>query len=150
MKLLLSRTLRPEGHLTEAYWHMRISELGVACSISEAAGEADGIREAYDVLMLAPPGLRDQIGIQSGEAQIEAMLAAGAHESAALALLPDGAGYMLSRGANGEHLASIFLEQSDAEMTAHGATAALALIAALMAELSQIHGASAQHSASLN
>jgi hypothetical protein len=129
---------------------MRLGELGTACRISEPAGEADGIREAFHLLMLAPPGLLARLDIQSGEERIEAMLAAGACESAALALLPQGAGYMLSRGGNGEHLASVFLGGSDSEMTAHGATAALALIAALMAELSHCHSAGALHSASIN
>ena len=139
-----------EKPLAEGYWRMRLGEIGTACCISEPAGEADGIREAFHVLMLAPPGMLAQLGLRPGEERIEAMLAAGAFESAALALLPQGTGYMLSRGANGEHLASVFLAGTDSEMTAHGATAALALIAALMAKLSQSQTVGALYSASLN
>jgi hypothetical protein len=148
MSILLSRSQRPEGHLAEAYWRMRLGELGTACCISEPAGEADGIREAFHLLMLAPPGMLSRRALLSGEERIEAMLAAGAAESAALSLLPQGSGYMLSRGGNGEHVASVFLAGSDCEMTAQGTTAALALVAALMAELS--HSAGVLHSASLN
>lgn len=150
MSILLSRAQRPEGHLAEVDWRMRLGELGAACCISEPAGQADGIREAFHLMMLAPPALLARLGLTSGEESIEAMLAVGAFESAALALLPQGAGYMLSHGANGEHLASVFLAQSQVEMTAHGATGALALIAALMAELSQNQTVGAPNSASLN
>jgi hypothetical protein len=94
--------------------------------------------------------MQSRLMFRSGEEQIEAMLAAGAGEGAALSLLPQGAGYMLSRGANGEHLASVFLSGSDSEMTAQGATAALALVAALMAELSHSQSAGVLPSASLN
>ena len=145
-----SAILSPEKHLAEAYWRMRLEELGLACRISAPAGQADGVREAFDLLMLAPPGRRQQLSPKLAEAQIAAMVATGAFESAALALLPQRAGYMLSRGPSGEHLASVFLPESDREMTVGGATAALALIAALMAELAEIHAVGAPGSASLN
>ena len=106
MTIHLSKALRPEGHLAEGYWRMRVAELGSACCISEPAGEADGIREAFHLLMLAPPGLLSQWKVQSSHERIDAMLAAGAGESAALSILPPGAGYMLSRSANGLQLTS--------------------------------------------
>ena len=149
-----SEVFTPEKHLAEAYWRMRLEELGIACRISEAAGEADGVREAFDLLMLAPPGhhlhLGPKLAPKLAEAKVNAMLAAGAFESAALALLPHSAGYMLSRGPSGEHLASVFLSESERETTAAGATAALALVAALMAELTEICSVGAPGSASLN
>ena len=154
MNLKSIATLSPEKHLAEAYWRMRLEELGHACRISEAAGQSDGVREAFDLLMLAPPGQQSHLGPhlapKLAEAKIDAMLAAGAFESAALALLPQHAGYMLSRGPSGEHLASVFLPDSDRETTAGGATAALALVAALMAELTEVYAVGAQGSASLN
>ena len=150
MNLKSTATLSPEKHLAEAYWRMRLEELGLACQISEAAGQSDGVREAFDLLMLAPPGQHLHLGPRLAEAKVEAMLAAGAYESAALALLPQSAGYMLSQGPNGEHLASVFLLESEREMTAGGATAALALVAALMAELADIYSVGAPGPASLN
>lgn len=129
---------------------MRLEELGTACRISEPAGQADGIREAFDLLMLTPVSYHLQLRPRLAEAKLEAMIGAGAHESAALALLPRGAGYMLSRGPNGDHLASVILPESDEEKTASGATAALALVAALMAELTERYPVCAQSSASLN
>ena len=140
----------PEKHLAEAYWRLRLEELGQACRISEAAGESDGVREAFDLLMLAPPGHQLLLSPKLAEAKIDAMLAAGAFESAALSLLPQNAGYMLSHGPSGEHLASVILPESEREMTAGGATAALALIAALMAELAEVYAVGAPASASLN
>ena len=139
-----------EKHLAEAYWRMRLEELGQACRLSEASGQADGVREAFDLLRLAPPGQHLQFIPELAEARLEAMLAAGAHESAALSLLPQDAGYMLSRGPNGENLATVILPESEQEMAVGGATAALALIAALMAELAEVHAVGAPGSASLN
>jgi hypothetical protein len=150
MNLKTSAILIPQKHLAEAYWRMRLEELGLACRISEAAGQSDGVREAFDLLMLAPPGHYLHLLPQLAEAKLEAMLAAGAYESAALALLPKNAGYMLSQGPNGEHIASVFLPASEQEMTAGGATAALALVAALMAELAEVYPIGVPGSASLN
>ena len=103
--------LTPGKHLAESYWRMRLEELGLACRISEAAGQADGVREAFDLLMLAPPGLHKHLSQHLVEAKIDAMLATGAYESAALSLLPRSAGYMLSRGPSGEHLATVILPE---------------------------------------
>jgi hypothetical protein len=145
-----SEVLGAAKHLGESYWRMRLEELGMACRMSEPAGQADGIREAFDLLMLTPVSYLTQLKPRLAEAKLEAMMGAGAHESAALALLPAGAGYMLSRGPNGDHLASVILPESDEEMTAGGATAALALVAALMAELAELYPVSAQSSACIN
>jgi hypothetical protein len=142
--------LSPDKHLADTYWRMRLEELGMACGISEAAGQADGVREAFDLLMLTPPGQHLHLSPRLAEAKVEAMLAAGAFESAALALLPQSAGYMLSRGPNGEHLASVIMPESEREMTAAGATAALALVAALMAGLANVYALGVPGSASLN
>ena len=142
--------LTPGKHLAESYWRMRLEELGLACRISEAAGQADGVREAFDLLMLAPPGQHKHLSQHLVEAKLDAMLAIGAYESAALSLLPRSAGYMLSRGPSGEHLATVILPESEQERIAGGATAALALIAALMAELAELFPIGAQGSASLN
>lgn len=140
----------PEKHLTEAYWRLRLEELALACRTSEAAGQSDGVREAFDLLMLTPPGPTARLRPRMAEAKIEAMLAADAYESAALALLPQNAGFMLSQGPSGEHLATVILPESDQEMTAGGATAALALVAALMAELVEVYPVAAKGSASVN
>ncbi|MBU3991608.1 MAG: hypothetical protein KKA12_03510, partial [Alphaproteobacteria bacterium] len=70
-------------------------------------------------------------------ARVEALLAAGAPESAALALIGGSAGYMLSRGGDGQHLASVVLPGRGEEVTAGGDTLALALIGALALALAE-------------
>ena len=70
-------------------------------------------------------------------ARIEALLAAGAGESAVLALFGGEAGYLLSRGAAGQHLASVILPGSAEEVTAGGDSLVLALIGALALALSE-------------
>ena len=66
---------------------------------------------------------------------LEALLALGAHESAALALMGDDSAFMLSRGTNGNCLASVMLPDSLEEMVAEGSTLALALLCAFLSSL---------------
>jgi hypothetical protein len=76
--------------------------------------------------------------LRGGEAALAEeglLLPAGAVESAALALVPEEAGYMLSRGNGGWHLASFVLPGLDEEITAEGPTMALALIGAMAGAL---------------
>jgi hypothetical protein len=136
--------------LPENYWRMRIEELGTACRTSEAAGEADGMREAFDLLALAPPGRLAGQGMQLSEALLESLLAARAYESAAIAMLPEYTGYMLSKGINGVHMASVIMPGSSEDSYAYGATAALALIAALMLALAECQTAGGQMAGRLN
>jgi hypothetical protein len=61
---------------------------------------------------------------------IEVMIAAGASESAALAMIGTDAAWMLSRGAVDSCLASVILPGMTEEVTAQACTPALALLAA--------------------
>ena len=70
-------------------------------------------------------------------ARVEALIAAGAGECAVLALFGGEAGYLLSRGGSGQHLASVILPGSDEEVTAGGDSLVLALIGALALALSE-------------
>jgi hypothetical protein len=75
----------------------------------------------------------------SASAVIDAMLRAGAFESAALAVIGEDVGYMLSRGASGKAMASVVLATSEEEATAEAATPALALLAAHVAAVLEGH-----------
>ena len=108
--------------LPENYWRMRIEELGTACRTSAAAGEGDGIREAFDLLALAPPGRLAGEGMQLSEHLLESLLAARAYESAAIAMLPEYTGYMLSKGINGVHMASVIMPGASASGAIHSST----------------------------
>ena len=99
------------------------------------------LREAMHLMIAAPPPLAAWLGPVADVETMECMLAAGAAESAALALIPDSAGYMLSRGPNGVHLASVFVPGiGREEYSAEGDTAALALLAAFVSAMREAAG----------
>lgn len=66
------------------------------------------------------------------EDRVEALIEAGAWESAALALLPPDTAWMLSRSPDGHHIATVVLAEWPHEVNAEGPSLALALIAALV------------------
>lgn len=129
--------LNGEARPSAGDWLARLSELAAICAEALAEDETDCVREAFDLLCQMPQGRRLLAGSLSvSEAEIEAMLAAGATESAALALLPADAGFMLSRGPNGLHLATVLLPDFPERHGDACETAALALLAALLGAVS--------------
>jgi hypothetical protein len=64
-----------------------------------------------------------------------AFLSAGAYDSAALSLLALGHSYMVSRGPSKGCLASVVMPGMEREVSAEGATSAMALVAASLAAL---------------
>lgn len=100
------------------------------CVSSAPSEEADRLREA--AFLLAGGGIE---GREVDPARIEAMLAASAGESAALAILGADTAFMVSRGPNGRCLASLFGASSEEEIVAEGATIGLALLGAFASAL---------------
>ena len=94
----------------------RFAEL---CIASSPADQAMRLREALE---LARANRSAEI--------IEVMIAAGAYESAALAVIGTEATWMASRGGAGRCLASIVLPGMTEDVSAEGTTPALALLAA--------------------
>jgi hypothetical protein len=97
----------------------RLHRFAEHCRASGADNQAQRLRQA---LTLLRPG--------SQPAMIEVMIAAGAFESAALALIGSDAAWMLSRSRAGRCLASVIAPGMTAETDGEGATPALALLAA--------------------
>lgn len=124
--------------MSDELWRGRLTELCAAC-IDDAARLAPArLRETYALFSMAPEDSVLRVG--GGDdlpalPAFEAMMAAGAEESAALALLPQGASFLLSRGDDGLCLASVMLATTGEEVTAQGNSPALALLAALSASL---------------
>lgn len=118
-----------------AQWAAALQDFLQDCDGSDAPEQASRLEEALALLLRAPVGLAEWQGDLPETAGLAAMIAAGACESAALALLPPEAGYMLSRGGNGVCMASIVLPDSDEDLTSSGQTPALALLSALMLAL---------------
>lgn len=127
--------------LSEPRWYAGIDGLIEDLCAGRCAQQTMLLREAMHLLIAAPVPLANWLGPVVDVEAMETMLAAGASESAALALVPPQAGYMLSRGPNGVHLASVFMPgAAREEYTAEGDTAALALLAALVSAVRDAAG----------
>lgn len=127
--------MTPLPTLSTPGWRDQLAELALACA---AAGRADGaelVQRALDLLGTAPPALRG-LRVEAGAARrVAALLAGDAADAAALALLEGRAGYLLSRGTTGPHMATVVVDGADGEASGEGDSAALALVGALAALL---------------
>ena len=112
-----------------APWRERLGHFLASCTVSGPADQPARLREAC--------GLFPDAAGPAGQA-LEAMIAAHAYDSAALALIGERAGYTLSRGGNGVCLASIYLPGCHTEHTCEGDTPALALLAAAATALLEV------------
>ena len=111
------------------------------CVEGTPSQQMDRIREASALFRQVPDDL-DIAPVLADKGRVESLLMVGAAESAALALVDRDAGFMLSRGTNGAHLATVIPPGQTQEYTATGGTDALALLAAqtaaLLAEAGQL------------
>jgi len=137
------RSHRPEWSPAGAgvpEWRRQLGELALACAGSFPAEEAQRLIELRRLLAAAPaPSLIRGLAVPSGE-RLEQLIAADASESAALAMLGPECGYLLSRGASGQHLASVILPGADEEISAGGDSMALALVGAMALALVEGEG----------
>ncbi len=85
------------------------------------SGLADQARRLHEALTLTRAAGRDMIRV---------MIAAGAFESAALAVIGGEATWIVSKGGEGRCLASVVLPGMSEEVTSEGASPALALLGA--------------------
>jgi hypothetical protein len=113
-------------------WRKRLADLGRAAGAAQAVREVAVLRTAVALLTDAPAGCVDWL---PGQPDFEAMLAVGTAASAALALLPQAAGFMLSRGLNGRVLASVILPGGRDDVVCEASSPALAMVAALCGAL---------------
>lgn len=114
-----------------AGWRQELGELALACAGSFPAEEAQRLRDMRRLLAAAPnPALLRGLAVPCAE-RVEELVRADAASSAALEMMAPDFGYLLSRGASGQHLASVILPGAEEETSASGDTMALALIGAL-------------------
>ena len=96
-------------------WRRRLGELALACAGSFAGEEAQRLHELRRLLAEVPaPALLRGLTVPSAP-RLEQLIAADAPQSAALAMLGPDCGYLLSRGAGGQHLASVILSGAGEE-----------------------------------
>ena len=119
-----------------ADWQLRWREFVLECAGAGRDEEVDMLRAAIDLLALAPRDLRAQLGTLPDAGWVDGAIAARAVAAVALDLLDGWAGYMLSHGRGGPHMATVAV-RSGREASAEGATATLALLGALAQALAQ-------------
>ncbi|HEY5677463.1 MAG TPA: hypothetical protein VIR81_11765 [Myxococcales bacterium] len=112
-------------------WRRRLRDLVCDSACAEPREQAFHLRRFLDIVGQAPDVALLAGIVSPSYSRLEAMIDCGACESAALAFVDPRTGCMISRGADGFHLASIALPGRHAEASASGATLALAVLGAL-------------------
>jgi hypothetical protein len=121
--------------MTASEWRLRLAQLCQDSALAEP-GEEDAMLRLGHTLLVNLPDPHSALGDHlPPAARFEALLAAGAHDSAAFALVPEAASYIISRAGEGGCIASVMLPGMEEEMTSEGESPALALVSALAAAL---------------
>jgi hypothetical protein len=123
--------------LAPSEWLDALRELSLCCADDLPHDTVERLREMNILLLLAPERALPNGVAPLAPARLETLLIADASETAAMAMIGFGAGYLLSRSGNGESLATIALPGVIGENSGRGATPALALIGALALSLSR-------------
>lgn len=118
----------PQSHLPRGL-RTALADLGFACAWAAPDDAGDLLRAAVDLI--------GKSGAVPSAATIDTLIAAGAHDALALALVEPRAGYMLSHAPGGKHLATVVVSEAGAEFSAEGQSAALALLGALASALAE-------------
>ncbi|MBN9143079.1 MULTISPECIES: hypothetical protein [unclassified Novosphingobium] len=121
-------------------WFHRLDELARTIKEAQAGQEIHLLRLFLDLLDHAPETPLLQGLMPPSRDRIEAVLAVGAMESAAMILMGEDSGFCLSRGADGTPLASVLLPYRFAETTSGGASLTLACLGALAGALNGAQG----------
>ncbi|WP_068089687.1 hypothetical protein [Novosphingobium rosa] len=124
--------------ITIREWRLRLTDLCRMSALAPVQDENAMLRMAYHLLACLPETdslLGDHL---PPLAQFDTLLSAGAHDTAALALIPESGSFLLSRNGDGTCLASVLLPGLEEEMTSEGTTPALALVSALAAALASL------------
>lgn len=116
-------------------WKAQLRDLLHDCVASTPAEQADRIREAQALLSQGATGSQPAQAISPDTMNLERTLGLGAHESAVIALIGGETPFMISRGTNGNCLASVVPKGASEGITAEGSTLALALLAAFLTML---------------
>lgn len=119
-------------------WFDALGELALDCAGAFADDEAELLRRFHSLINHAP-----SVAFLDGMAApdpvlFETLVSLGAGTSAALSLIGEDSGYMLSRGGDGQYLASVMLPGRYEEATAGADSAALAIVGALAMALHDV------------
>lgn len=121
--------MSPADRLSE--WLSEVDNLSLSAT-TIAAGAQAGCLRALCMLIRLRPGSLGGAGLSAAhEGEVMRNIAAGAFETAALQLIPEGAKVITSTPGGGRFLASIRLRGQPFESTSSGRTFALAVVSAL-------------------
>lgn len=121
--------------MTTSEWRLALAQLCQASALAESGEEDVLLRQGHALLASLPDQRSTLADHLPPMARFEALLVAGAYDSAALSLMPEAGSYMLSRGGEGGAMASVLLPGMEEEMTSEAESPALALMSALAAAL---------------
>ena len=121
--------------MNAADWRQGLADLSRQAGDADAEDQADFLRIARTLMTVAPESEAWSVGDLPSRSGFEALLAVEAWESAALALLPETAGYLFSRSGDGCCIVSLMLPHADEDITAEAGSPALALVSALAASV---------------
>lgn len=130
--------------MTVGEWRVRLAELCQASALAEPGEEDAMLRLGHDLLANQPDPHSRLADHLPPAARFEALLAAGAHDSAAVALMPETGSYIVSRAGEGGCMASVMLPGMEEEVTSEADSSALALMSALAAALAAVGTQAAQ------
>jgi hypothetical protein len=131
----MPRMQRATLTMTPGEWRLRLAQLCQDSAMAEQGQEDTMLRLGHGLLASQPDPASTLADHLPPLARFEALLAAGAHDSAALALVPEGGSYIMSRAGEGMCMASVMLPGMAEEVTSEADSPALALVSALAAAL---------------
>lgn len=135
------RTMNSQAHQELESWREALGGLALTCA---SAGESEAgalVLTLHSLIANAPRGSGWALPSRGA---IEHWNSVGAELIGALSLVEHQAGYMLSHGPGGEHIATIALAGSGVEASATGSHAAIALVGAIASALSGMSSAHGQ------
>lgn len=131
-------TKLPPHNAAPNSWFDALGELAIACAGAFAEDEGALLRRLHGLIERAPSPVFLEGIVPTDPALFDAMVSLGAATSAALSLIGEDAGYMLSRDSAGQYLASVMLPGRLEEATTGADSAALAIVGALAIALHDV------------
>lgn len=120
-----------EDHLDSELWLIELGEIVEECDRDDPLDVSGLLRKFHTLVAIAPMEWRHLFEPVPDRTAFAALLDSGALESAAIRLLGPNSGYMLSRSAGGDALASVWTPFTCDEVHAKGHSEPVALIKAL-------------------
>lgn len=129
---------RKSTMLARSEWCHALRELTLYCAGDDACDTPDRLRELNRLMFSAPAAVLFDALTPLSPRRLEALIQLAAYETAVMAMMGAGTGYLVSRNGDGASLATIALSCGSTEKSGSGATPALALIGALALSMASV------------